>query len=85
MPTFPEEGERNSVFQAEPELGRLKVTVPSTVNETEQPGVPGCWRQVGHKRRHEGAGWNIALKLAGPHSALSISWDPISACLGHQK
>lgn len=35
------------MFQTQPELVRLKVTVLSTVDEAEQPRVPGWWRQVG--------------------------------------
>lgn len=54
MATFTEQQERNSVFQAEPELGRLKVSVLTTVNEAEQPGVPGWWRQVGPREDMRG-------------------------------
>lgn len=85
MPTFTEERKGNSVFQAELEPDSLKVTVLSIMNEAERTGVPGWWRQVGPKRRHEGAGWNVSLKLTSPHSSLNISQDPIKRMLRASK
>lgn len=37
-------------------LGKLKVAVLTHVHGAEQAGVPGWQRQVGPKRRDEGAG-----------------------------